>query len=99
MDANHPFNSYRRFLRRSFTIKPMNEWLKNNASTLVITVAGIVATFAVYGYRIDTIEQAQQQQQIRIQALEVQNTQTAVAVVAIQKDIEYIRIKLDKIAP
>lgn len=75
------------------------DWLKQNGVTIVITLAGVIATFTVYGYRISTLEDRADKQLNRIQALEQSNNQTALALVAIQKDIEYIKLKIDRLSP
>lgn len=69
----------------------MNTWIAKHGVTVAITVAGLIASFAVYGYRIDVVEK-------KVENLQNQTIQNQILLAEIKKDIEYIRIQVSKIA-
>lgn len=79
----------------------MNNWLKENGLTLVITIAGVVATYSVntalYGYRLSADEARLDRQGTAITALQTGDTTTQVALAKIQTDIEYIKTQLAQV--
>jgi hypothetical protein len=79
----------------------MNDWLKENGITILITVAGCLVAYTTtnvaYGQRIAAIEARQDRQGTAIMTLQDDNTQTLVALAKIQTDIDYIKTQLNKI--
>lgn len=76
----------------------MSEWLKNNAWALIIAVATVVSTYSLYGYRISEFEKRMVAEEVRVDNLESANNQAAITLAQIQKDIEYIRMRIDRLA-
>lgn len=75
----------------------MNDWLKSNAVSIAIALITLVSTYAVYGYRLSAVESRQDRQGTAIAALQQQNTDTLIKLAQIQKDIDYIKVQIDKI--
>ncbi len=74
------------------------DWMKSNLTTILITVAGIIGTFTVYGYRIEDIEQDHQAMAVRVLALETQQNEVRIQLAEIAIDIQYIKLSLEKLA-
>lgn len=68
----------------------MDDFLKRNAASLIIAVLGVVASFAVYGYRIESLES-------RVDTLQATTLESQITLEGIKKDIEYIRLQVDRI--
>jgi hypothetical protein len=77
--------------------KPMSDWLTKNAISLLIAGVTLVSTYAVYGYKLEALQERQDRQGSAITALQSDNTQTLVALARIQTDIDYIKVQLNKI--
>lgn len=81
----------------------MNDWLKNNGFSIAIALAGIIVTYtantALYGYRLSAIENVQNTQGASITALQNSANDLRVSVAQIQTSLEYIKAKLDRLAP
>lgn len=79
--------------------KSITKWLSGNAVSIAIAIATLISTYAVYGYRLSSIEARQDRQGDAITQLQKGNTDTQVALARIQTDIEYIKTQLQKIVP
>lgn len=77
----------------------MQDWLKQNWWGLAIAATTLISTYTLYGYRLDNLEKRSDMQLNRIQTLESTNLTNVIALAQIQKDIEYIRKQVDKLAP
>lgn len=76
----------------------MNDWLRQNAWPLIISVIGFAMMWGLYGYRLDQAEKAIQSNTAQIEVLRGESTTNQVLLAQIQKDIEYIKIQVNKIA-
>lgn len=77
-------------------------FIRNNAWAIVIVVASVVAQWAIFSTRLDTIEQRQDRQGTTIAALQtsVQDVQTQYAALnakldALNDNVLYIRNRID----
>lgn len=79
----------------------MNDFLKNNAMSLVIAGLTLASTYAVYGYRLTALEDRQNRQGVVIQQMQTsqtdQNVATQIALAKIQTQLEYMTIQINKI--
>jgi hypothetical protein len=79
----------------------MYDFLKANAVALVIAMAGFGSTYAIntalYGYRISALEEQVQKDDNAIDSMRDNNVSTQLAILGIQKDIEYIKLQLGKL--
>lgn len=75
------------------------EFLTRNAWALGLVASSLVAQWAILGYRIEANEQRVGVLENRIGVVEEATNRNDVALASIQKDIEYIRLKLDRIIP
>lgn len=75
----------------------MNDWLKSNAMTIIITLAGIAGTFTIYGYRIDTLESQVDENRTAIVTLNAQQNDVKVQLAQISTDIQYIKVNIDRL--
>lgn len=75
----------------------MNNWLKENAISIIIAAVTLISTYAVYGYRLQADEAQLNRQADAITALQQGDTTTQVALAKIQTDIEYIKEQLAQI--
>lgn len=76
----------------------MQNWLKDNAASIIIAIVTLVSTYAVYGYRLASVEQKVEANSADISALQGNNTSILVSLARIQTDIEYIKAQLARIA-
>lgn len=81
----------------------MNDWLKINAWSLTIAAATMISTFAIYGVRIQNVEDQQERQSAAITAIQTslanQQSQYAVLdakITGISANVDYIRSRIDK---
>ena len=74
----------------------MNEWFKDNAVPIIITLAGIVATFTLYGSRIDALEKQGAENKAAIDGLTTQQTAIEIQLAQISTDIKYIKVSVDR---
>lgn len=72
----------------------MTDWLQKNAVSIAIALTTLVSTYAVYGYRLSSVEARQDRQGNAITSLQSGDTDTKVALAKIQTDIEYIKTQL-----
>lgn len=63
----------------------------------MITLAGIVGTFTVYGYRIDNLEKQADESRTAIVTLSTQQNQVNVQLAQIATDIQYIKVNVDRL--
>jgi len=75
----------------------MKEWLQKNWWSVIIALITISSTYTMYGYRLGELEKKAEAQQVEITALQNSSNDTAVGLARIQKDIEYIRLQVDRI--
>lgn len=75
----------------------MNEWIKNNAWSLIIAAATIVSTYTLYGYRLDSLEKDVNENKASITILNTQQIQVQVQLAQIATDISYIKASVDRI--
>jgi hypothetical protein len=73
------------------------EWLKQNAWAIAIALMTVVTTFALYGYRLDSLESQVMDSQRSIKTLAESNVTLQITLAKIQTDIEYIKLRLDRI--
>ncbi len=74
------------------------EWFKGNLATILISLSGVVGTFAVSNYRISNLEEDKAELSLRVRALESQNGDVRVTLEGMSKDIGYIKDSLDKLS-
>lgn len=72
------------------------DWIKNNIIAIVISTAGIIASFSVYGYRIDELDRRVTANTASITSIQVQSVQMQVALAQIQTDLTYIKAAVDR---
>ena len=77
----------------------ISEFLERNAWALALIAASLIAQWTIFSYRLTTDEKRLDAQAAKIQLIQDGQNQTAVTLAGIQKDIEYIRLKVDKLAP
>lgn len=75
----------------------INEWLKSNLWGLIIAAVTLTSTYSVYGFRISALENRADAQAQKIQTLSDGSVATQVALARIQTDIEYIKVKVDRL--
>lgn len=75
----------------------MNEWIKNNSWSLIIAFLGVVTTFTLYGYRIESLEKEVDVNTASIKLIEAQQNQTNVQLAQIATDIQYIKLNIDRL--
>lgn len=75
----------------------MNDWIKSNAWSLIISGVTIISTFVMYGYRIDALERQTIENKQSIVLLNTQQVQLQVQLAQIATDISYIKASLDRI--
>lgn len=75
----------------------MNDWLKNNAWSLIIACVTMVSTFTLYGYRIDALEKQSDENRTAIVSLSAQQNQINVQLAQISTDIQYIKVNIDRL--
>lgn len=75
------------------------EFFERNAWALALIAASIIAQWTIIGYRLTADEKRLDAQSSRISAVENNNQSIAITLAGIQKDIEYIKIQVDKITP
>ncbi len=76
---------------------PMNDWLKQNAWSLVIAGVTMVSTFTLYGYRLDNLEKQIAEDKAAIQLLTTGQVNVQVQLAQISTDISYIKSSLDRL--
>lgn len=74
------------------------DWFKKNAWVLIVTAAGIVSSYAVYGYKISQLEQQVNFNQQQIHVLQSSNTDQLITLAEIKKDLEYMKVEISKIS-
>lgn len=75
----------------------MQDWIKENFWPLLIAILTIGSTYTLYGYRISTLEKRADDADTKIAALQDSNNTIFIDIEGIQKDVEYIRLQVDKI--
>lgn len=84
-------------LLHSLRRKSMNDWIKQNISSLAIAAITLISTFALYGYRIDNLEKNLATTQAQIASITTQQVQEQVSLAQIQVDLTYIKASLDRL--
>lgn len=84
-------------LLHSLRRKSMNDWIKQNISSLAIAGVTLISTFALYGYRIDNLEKNLATTQAQIASITTQQVQEQVSLAQIQVDLTYIKASLDRL--
>lgn len=81
----------------------MNDFLQKNAMTLIIAGMTVISSYAVntalYGYRLQSIEERVERQGTAITDIRNNNTDIQISLARLQVDIAYIKVQLDKIVP
>lgn len=77
----------------------MSEFIKKNLWAVLIAVASIVGTYYTYGYRIAALETKVSASEVDIKTGNVVAQQLLISTAKIEKDIEYIKMKIDRITP
>lgn len=77
----------------------ISEFFEKNAWALALVGASLIAQWTIFSYRLGTDEKRLDAQSAKIQVIQDGQNQTAVTLAGIQKDIEYIRLKVDKLSP
>lgn len=80
------------FHEASVKMSRMNDWIARHAWPIGITLVGVIASFSLYGYRLDVVEK-------KVDTLQVDSVANQVLLAEIKKDIEYIRFQVTKLAP
>ena len=75
----------------------MENWLKNNWWSLLIALVTVVSTWAVYGYKLNLFEKILESNTTRIHTLEMSDSDFKVTLAEIKKDIDYIKVGIDKL--
>jgi len=75
----------------------MNDWLKNNAWSLIIAAVTMVSTFTLYGYRIDALEKTVDENRTAIVTISQQQNTINVQLAQISTDIQYIKVNIDRL--
>lgn len=75
----------------------ITEFLAKNAWAIALVVMSIVAQWSIFSYRLSVDEKRLDTQSAKIAQIQADQNSTAVALAGIQKDIEYIRIAVDKL--
>lgn len=75
----------------------MNDWFKNNLWAILIAIAGVVSSYSLQGYRIDTLESDVNESQAQIQVLNAQQVTQQVQFAQLSVDITYIKQSLDRL--
>ncbi len=73
------------------------DFLKQNAMTIIISLAGIAGTFTIYGYRIDTLEKTVEENRTAIVTLNQQQNNIHVQLGQISTDLQYIKANIDRL--
>lgn len=76
----------------------MSDWLTKNGWAIGIALAALIGNYAVYGYRINDLDQKVAINAAAISSLNTQQVQTQVALAQIQVDLSYIKAAIDKLA-
>lgn len=81
----------------------MNDWLKHNAWSLVIAAVTMISTFALYGIKIQNLEERADRQGVALTTVQTSlaNTQSQYAALSAKIDamndlLIYIRNRIDK---
>lgn len=77
----------------------MTDWLQKNGVSIAIALATLVSTYAVYGYRLQALEDRVDRQGTAITDIRNSTQDTQIALARIQTDIEYIKVQLNKLIP
>lgn len=77
----------------------MMDWLQKNAISLVIGLTTLISTYAVYGYRLQALEDRVDRQGTAITDIRNSTVDTQISLAKIQTDIEYIKIQLNRLLP
>ena len=75
----------------------MNEWFKNNLWAIVIATAGVVSSFSIQGYRLDSLEQEVRENEAEVEVLKAQQITQQVQFAQMAVDITYIKQSLDRL--
>lgn len=75
----------------------MKDWFVKNWWSLLIALLTLSSTYTMYGYRLDQLEKRVDKHDTQITQLQDLSNQAAVTLAKIQKDIEYIRLRVDQI--
>ncbi len=75
----------------------MNDWLKSNAVSIAIALTTLVSTYAIYGYRIASLEAQVTETQATINTSDEVEVQIQISLAKLQTDMEYIKKAVDKL--
>lgn len=75
----------------------MTEWLKNNLWSLVIAIVTMTSMYTLYGAQISDLQRRTQNNADAIKTVQAQENTNNVILAEIQKDIEYIKVELNRI--
>lgn len=75
----------------------LTEWLQKNSWTLIIAGVTIASSYALYGYRITQLENRESAMETKFQQTQNAQQQDAITLAVIQKDIEYIKLQVNRI--
>lgn len=74
------------------------DWIRKNVWVLIVTAAGIVSSYAVYGYKVSDLQNQVDFTRQQVTLLQNSNTEQLVTLAQIQKDIEYMKLQLTQIS-
>lgn len=77
----------------------LGDFLARNAWAIILVTVSVVAQWAVFGVRLENIEERTKSSEEAIVNLQASTNAYAVSIAEIQRDIQYIRLKLDRIIP
>lgn len=75
----------------------MKDWIIKNWWSLILALLTVSSTYTMYGYRISQLEKSVAVHSELIIELQRSSNDANVNLAKIQKDIEYIRLQVDKI--
>lgn len=77
----------------------MIDFLLQNGFSILMGGITFLSTFVLLRYRVLKLEEIVKDQALSIKNLDTGHTAFLVAITAIQKDIEYIKLQVNKIVP
>lgn len=76
----------------------MIEWLTKNSWAIMVLVGTMVVSYTLYGARVDALEKRVEGQEEVIEGFRNLENANQVTLAKMQKDIEYIKIKVNEIS-
>ena len=80
-------------------MNPILELLQKNAWPILIAIIGLIVSYTMIDARVSQLERDVAQDKAAIELIKSSNNQTAIDIAQIQKDIEYIRLQLNRVFP